>query len=118
MTTMTVQDKERILEAYRRRATHFKSVASRRQTSERVEEITLSRSGIACGDLSGRELEVLALLAEGLSNEQVGARLIIGSETVKTHVRHILEKLGASNRAHAVGIAYRDRLLGWPRLAA
>jgi DNA-binding CsgD family transcriptional regulator len=53
-------------------------------------------------DLSEREVEVLRLAAVGLSNKQIGARLFLSEETIKSHVRHILDKLKAKNRAHAV----------------
>lgn len=55
--------------------------------------------------LSDRELEVLACLAEGLTTSQIASRLFISENTVKTHVRHILEKLEASNRTEAVSKA-------------
>jgi len=52
--------------------------------------------------LTGRELEVLALLAAGETNAAIGARLVISEGTVKSHVKHILRKLRAANRAEAV----------------
>ncbi len=52
--------------------------------------------------LSDRELEVLVCLADGLTTNQIAARLFISDNTVKTHVRHILEKMEASNRTEAV----------------
>ena len=55
--------------------------------------------------LSERELEVLACLAEGLTTLQIAMRLFISENTVKTHIRHILEKMEASNRTEAVGKA-------------
>ncbi len=55
--------------------------------------------------LSDRELEVLGCLAEGLTTLQIAMRLFISENTVKTHIRHILEKLEASNRTEAVGKA-------------
>ena len=55
--------------------------------------------------LTGRELEVLRLLAEGLSNREVGARLFISLPTVKSHTRSIYGKLGAGGRAEAVALA-------------
>jgi DNA-binding NarL/FixJ family response regulator len=55
--------------------------------------------------LSERELEVLACLAEGLTTLQIASRLFISENTVKTHIRHILDKLEASNRTEAVGKA-------------
>jgi two-component system NarL family response regulator len=53
------------------------------------------------GALSEREREVLALLAEGLRNREIAERLVISEATVKTHVRHVLEKLRFRNRAEA-----------------
>lgn len=55
--------------------------------------------------LSGRELEVLRLLAAGKSNKQIADELVVVLDTVKKHVGHILDKLGASNRTHAVTLA-------------
>jgi LuxR family maltose regulon positive regulatory protein len=52
--------------------------------------------------LSGREVEVLQLVATGLTNHEVGARLFISEKTVKTHLSNILSKLDAANRTHAV----------------
>ena len=61
--------------------------------------------------LSKREGEVLALLAEGATNKEIGLRLSISERTVKAHVTSIFNKLGASSRAEAVSIALRSGLL-------
>jgi two-component system, NarL family, response regulator NreC len=61
--------------------------------------------------LTSREREILQLLADGMSNAEVAARLFISEETVKSHVRHILTKLEADTRTHAVGIALREAIL-------
>jgi DNA-binding CsgD family transcriptional regulator len=61
--------------------------------------------------LTGRERDVLELLAEGLRLEVIGERLGIGLETVRTHVRHAAERLGAANRTQAVAIAIRRGLI-------
>lgn len=61
--------------------------------------------------LSDREQEVLACLAEGLTTSQIAARLYISENTVKTHIRHILDKLESSNRTEAVGKATQLGLL-------
>ncbi len=57
------------------------------------------------GALTPREIDVLTLVAQGLGNKEIAARLGLASGTVKIHVQKILEKLGASDRTHAVTIA-------------
>jgi len=61
--------------------------------------------------LSQRELDVLALIADGATNRQAAAKLFVSEATVKTHLLHIYEKLGVRDRAAAVAEAYRRRLL-------
>jgi DNA-binding NarL/FixJ family response regulator len=61
--------------------------------------------------LTARELEVLKLLADGLDQDQMAARLFISPKTVGTHIEHILAKLGVRSRAQAVAIAYREDLV-------
>ena len=61
--------------------------------------------------LTTREREILQLLADGLSNADVAERLFISQETVKSHVRHILTKLEADTRTHAVAIALREAII-------
>jgi DNA-binding NarL/FixJ family response regulator len=65
--------------------------------------------------LSSREMEVLECLAQGKTTAQIAAKLFISENTVKTHVRHILEKLEASNRAEAVSKAVQTGLIGSDR---
>lgn len=62
-------------------------------------------------NLSERELEVLALLVEGLSNGEIAARLSISRSTIKFHVSSILGKLGANSRTEAVSIAHQQKLV-------
>lgn len=66
--------------------------------------------GIHLG-LSGRESEVLVLLAEGLNNRTIAERLIIGEETVKTHLRAVYRKLGVKDRSQAISVALRENIV-------
>lgn len=61
--------------------------------------------------LTTRELEIARLIADGLGNNDIARRLHISVETVKSHVRRVLQKLGARSRAHAVALAWRKDLL-------
>ena len=62
-------------------------------------------------DLTPRETEILALVAEGRSNGDIGKHLFISTKTVSVHVSNILAKLGASGRTEAAAIARRRGLL-------
>lgn len=66
----------------------------------------VSGTPVALRVLTERELEVLRLIAEGLSNADIAERLFVGLSTIKTHVAHILAKLQLAERAQAVVIAY------------
>ncbi len=71
-------------------------------------------SGVSEGtpeSLTPRELEVLRLMGEGRSNNEIAALLTIAPRTAKVHVQNILQKLGATNRTEAVSIAVRRKLI-------
>jgi DNA-binding NarL/FixJ family response regulator len=74
---------------------------------------TLATQSIGSGmpQLTHRERDVLRLLADGLSNEEIGKRLFISAETVRTHVRKAMNKLDADTRTQAVARALREHLI-------
>jgi DNA-binding NarL/FixJ family response regulator len=75
-----------------------------------------SRPAIArsTSGLTRRELEVLELLADGRSAQEISAVLFISAKTVSTHVEHIFSKLGVTSRVQAVAVAYRDGIVTPP----
>lgn len=72
----------------------------------RLDRVLLSeRSTVRLAQLSPRERETMHLIAEGLTAEEIGDRLEVSVETVRTHVRNVVRKLRARNRVHAIAIA-------------
>jgi DNA-binding NarL/FixJ family response regulator len=88
-----------------------KSVLSPDVTGSVLRALTRGQPGGNANPLSDRELEVLDCLAEGMTTNQIGTQLYISENTVKTHIRHILEKLDASNRTEAVSKAIQMGLI-------
>jgi DNA-binding NarL/FixJ family response regulator len=64
--------------------------------------------------LSKREREIMDLLAQGLTGEQVAERLVLSPETIKTHIRNAMGKLEANTRVHAIAIALREGYISPP----
>jgi DNA-binding NarL/FixJ family response regulator len=86
-----------------------------RSTVESFSQTLRSTPG-AIGDegverLSGHELEVLALIVEGLTNKEIASRLCLSPDTVKNHVVHIIQKLGVSDRTQAAVMAVRQGMI-------
>ena len=71
----------------------------------------LGRPHDRLGELTDREREVLGLIGEGLSNDEIGARLVVSPATARTHVSRVMTKLGARDRAQLVVIAYQSGLV-------
>jgi DNA-binding NarL/FixJ family response regulator len=77
-----------------------------------ADELTAAKKGERTTEtLTERELEILQLLAFGYTNKEIGARLFVSPDTVKTHLEHVYQKLGASDRTAAVAEAMRRRLI-------
>lgn len=70
-----------------------------------------ARSSASRRSLTQRELQILEALADGLPNKTIAHQLSLSEETVKSHLRSMYDKLGAADRAHAVSIALRQRLI-------
>ena len=84
---------------------------TRRLISEFARLQRATRPALALPALTPRETEVLSLVAEGLSNQQIAVRLVVTEETVKTHVSRVLRKLGLRDRTQAVIAAYESGLV-------
>lgn len=111
--TLSVDAAERneILNRYVDHARRFDAAAARR--SGRTAEIIPFTAPLREleQEPTPREIEVLQLIAEGLVNREIGKALFLSEETVKSHVRHLLAKLQARSRAHAVAVGFRRGLL-------
>ena len=81
------------------------------ESEERQRKIKKGEAPPVAGLLTGRELEVLRLLADGLTNQQITERLVISLSTTKSHVHHIFDKLEAKDRLQATNRARELKLI-------
>jgi DNA-binding NarL/FixJ family response regulator len=99
-----------------RAVAHGQAFVSPAMTSKLLAEFNSLATRAEDGDgerrLTRREIEILGLVAQGLSNKQIAAELVISHNTVKNHVRNILEKLRLRSRAEAAAFAVRTKLAG------
>jgi len=103
-----------ILTRYREHSARFASVAARRDADSvtGAEVIPLQPPIQELEqEPTPREVEVLQLISDGLVNREIGVRLFLSEETVKSHVRHLLAKLRARSRAHAVAVGFRRGII-------
>jgi DNA-binding NarL/FixJ family response regulator len=89
-----------------------RAVIERAVARDRAEPTGTAPIGVVPEQLTDREVEVLRLMADGLSNDEIAERLVIGRATVKTHVSNVLMKLSLRDRVQAVAYAYRTGLVG------
>src|SRR4249920_1712176 len=107
-------ERKEILNRYRDHSRRFEAAAARRSSTRRgaVIPFTPPSTREVGQDPTAREIEVLQLVADGLVNREIGERLFLSEETVKSHVRHLLAKLQARSRAHAVAVGFRRGIIG------
>jgi DNA-binding NarL/FixJ family response regulator len=104
-------ERREILSRYADHSRRFDQVAARRQSGT-AEVIPISSPLRELEqEPTMREVEVLQLISDGLVNREIGNRLFLSEETVKSHVRHLLAKLQARSRAHAVAVGFRRGII-------
>ena len=69
------------------------------------------RSGDGIDELTERELQILRGMSQGMPNAEIGRELFLSEDTIKTHARRLFQKLGARDRAHAVAMGMRNKLV-------
>jgi DNA-binding NarL/FixJ family response regulator len=106
-------ERKEILDRYRDHSRRFEAAAAKRGASRTGSVIPFSSTPPRELEQrpTAREIEVLQLVADGLVNRDIGKSLFLSEETVKSHVRHILAKLQARSRAHAVAVGFRRGLI-------
>ena len=105
-------ERDEILSRYTGHARRLEATAARRNGTARAEVIPFTgRFQEPEQAPTARELEVLKLVSDGLPNREIGTRLFLSEETVKSHVRNLLAKLRTRSRAHAVAVGFRRGLI-------
>lgn len=107
---MDAAQREEILSRYMDHARRFEAAAAKRNGGTPAPAAPAPAREFA-QEPTAREIEVLQLVADGLVNREIGQRLFLSEETVKSHVRHLLAKLQARSRAHAVAVGFRRGLI-------
>ncbi len=111
---MDAAERKEILSRYIDHSRRFDEVAARRRTNGNGSADIIPFSAPLKEleqEPTPREIEVLQLICDGLVNREIGNRLFLSEETVKSHVRHLLAKLQARSRAHAVAVGFRRGLI-------
>ena len=111
---MDAAERKEIMNRYADHSRRFEEVASRRRSDNVVAEVIPFQGPLREleQEPTMREIEVLQLISEGLVNREIGQRLFLSEETVKSHVRHLLAKLQSRSRAHAVAVGFRRGIIG------
>jgi DNA-binding NarL/FixJ family response regulator len=104
----SAEEIERAIRAVAEGHTHLDPAIQQRLVATAL--ATAGRESPLPDDLTAREVEVLKLIAAGLSNPEIAAALVVSAATVKTHINHIFQKTGARDRAQAVRYAYQHEL--------
>jgi DNA-binding NarL/FixJ family response regulator len=109
-------ERKEILSRYLTHSRRFEEVASRRRGAGGAGGADVIPLQNPMRELeqepTTREVEVLQLISDGLVNREIGQKLFLSEETVKSHVRHLLAKLQARSRAHAVAVGFRRGIIG------
>jgi DNA-binding NarL/FixJ family response regulator len=111
---MDAAERREILARYREHQRRFEAAAAARRQNGGQAEVIPFNGGRLCElgqQPTVREIEVLQLISDGLANREIALRLFLSEETVKSHVRHLLAKLQARSRAHAVAVGFRRGLI-------
>ena len=111
---MDAAERKDILDRYMNHSRRFEEVAARRRSANGSAEVIPFQGPLREleQEPTMREIEVLQLISDGLVNREIGQRLFLSEETVKSHVRHLLAKLHARSRAHAVAVGFRRGIIG------